>query len=122
MLKLKSKGKNALETFKKGNVGEILSGEISTKKHKMKIGFNTPEKPGFSFSSAIYPGGKTTKDIAADLEAKFTDASLLDKAAEVAADPKIKSVNDFFHFYAQVKIKMAGDASAQAAKVQEAFD
>jgi hypothetical protein len=37
MLKLKSKGKNALETFKKGNVGDVLSGEITTKKHKMKF-------------------------------------------------------------------------------------
>ena len=100
MLKLKSKGKNAIETFKKGIVGEVLSGPISTKKHKLKIGFNTPQNPGFSMSAAVYPGGKTTEAIAAELEGKFKDAALLDKAAEVAADPKIKSVNDFFHFYA----------------------
>jgi len=47
MLKLKSKGKNALETLKKGNVGDILTGEITTKKHKVKIGYNTPQNPGF---------------------------------------------------------------------------
>lgn len=112
MLKLKSKGKNAIESFKKGNVGEVLSGEITTKKHKMKVGFNTPQNPGFTVSAAIYPGGKTTAAIASDLEAKFSDCSLMDKEAEVAADPNIKSVNDFFHFYGQVKMKMAGDCSA----------
>ena len=42
MIILKTKGKNALETFKKGGAGEFLTGEITTKKHKMKVGFNTP--------------------------------------------------------------------------------
>jgi hypothetical protein len=99
-----------------------LSGEISTKKHKMKVGFNTPQNPGFSMSAAVYPGGKTTAALSSELEGKFADCTLLDKAAEVAADPSIKSVNDFFHFYVQIKIKMAGDCSAQVAKFNEAFD
>ena len=63
-------------------------------------------------SASIYPGGKTTHGLGEDLAAKFTDCSLLDKAAQVEADPNIKSVNDFFHFYAQIKIKMNGDNDA----------
>ena len=73
-------------------------------------------------SAAVYPGGKTTAALASELEGKFADASLIDKAAEVAADSQIKSVNDFLHFFAQIKIKMAGDCSAQIAKLTEAFD
>lgn len=87
MLKLKTKGKNALETFQKGNVGEWLTGPLSTKKHNMKVGFNTPQNAGFQFSAAIYPGGKTTNNLSSDLEGKFADASLLDRAKVAAADP-----------------------------------
>lgn len=42
MIKMKTKGKNALETFRNGNIGEVLTGQLSTKKHKVKVGFNTP--------------------------------------------------------------------------------
>ena len=40
----------------------------------------------------------------------------------MAKDPRIKSENDWFNIYAQVKIKAAGDCSAQVAKLQECFD
>jgi hypothetical protein len=53
----------------------------------MKVGFNTPKNPGFQFSAAIYPGGKTTTNLSSDLEGKFADASLLDRAKVAAADP-----------------------------------
>jgi hypothetical protein len=100
MLKLKFKGKNALATLRAGNIGDILGGELKTKKHSMKVGFNTPENPGLTAEAAFYPGGITCQNLTAELEAKFADACILDKAAMQAADPKIKSVNDFFHFYA----------------------
>lgn len=106
----------------KGEVGEVLSGELSTKKHKVKIVFNTPQDPGFEYSAAIYPGGKTTFNLTSELESKFADASLIDKKAEAAADSDIKSENDFFDFYVQFKIKMAGDYSAQAAELQKCCD
>jgi hypothetical protein len=34
-----------------------------------------------------------------ELEAKFKDCCILDKAKMVADTPEIKSVNDFFEFY-----------------------
>jgi len=57
-----------------------------------------------------------------DLEAKFSDACILDKAALVASDPDIKSVNDFLNYYFEVKIKMNGDQSALGEKLSAAFD
>lgn len=60
--------------------------------------------------------------MASDLEAKFSDACVLDKAALVASDPDIKSVNDFLNFYIEVKIKMNGDQSALGNKLSAAFD
>jgi hypothetical protein len=46
----------------------------------------------------------------------------LDKAALVASDPEIKSVNDFLSYYFEVKIKMNGDQSALGDKLSAAFD
>jgi len=60
--------------------------------------------------------------MASDLEAKFSDACVLDKAALVASDPDIKSFNDFLNFYIEVKIKMNGDQSALGNKLSAAFD
>lgn len=60
--------------------------------------------------------------MAADLEAKFSDACIMDKANQVATDPRIKSVNDFLSFYFEVKIKMNGDQSALGDKLSVAFN
>lgn len=122
MMKLKYKGKNALAALKAGEIGDVLEGELKTKKHSLKVGFNTPENPAFQFEASLYPGGKTCTAMASELEPKFKDACLLDKQAEVDSDPEIKSVNDFFDVYFEIKIKMNGDQSALGEKLNTAFE
>jgi len=69
-------------------------------------------------------GGKTENAMTTDLEAKYSDACTLDKAALMASmfGQDIKSVNDFFSYYFEVKIKMNGDQSALGDKLSAAFD
>jgi len=77
----------------------------------MKVGFNIPQEDNTKLKAdvAFYPGGLTCQKLTTDLEAKYKDCCILDKAKMAADTPEIKSPNDFFEFYAQIKIKMTAD-------------
>ena len=121
MIKMKKKAKNALDALVQGNLDSPLNGTLSVKHHSAEITYNSPATAGTKVCANLYPGGDQCYMIHHDLKYEYKDTLKTDDFAAMLKEYG-ENIDEYEFGYLQLRLKMKGDCTELAAKLQTHYE
>jgi len=100
-----------------------LTEELKLKKHSVEVSYNAPATAGTKINFTVFPGGDQCLKIHQDLQSKYKDTIDKDSFNKMLKEfGENQTADDMEWGYFELRLKMNGDSSELAKKLQDHKD